>query len=150
MTTREPAADAEDARRGRVERIFADAAFVTHLGIRLDAVGEGWCATSMEPSPAHLQQHGWVHAGVVTTLADHTAGGAARAATAADQDVLTIELKINFLRAARAGRLVARGRTLRAGRRIIVAESEVFSAHDGEPELVAKCISTLVVIPQKP
>lgn len=128
-----------------VAGIFQRAAFIRHLGIELVGVREGACETRMNIKPEHAQQHGYVHAGVVTTLADHTAGGAARVAVAPGCDVLTIEFKINFLRPAKGTELRARGKVLRAGRNIAVAESEVF---DGET-LVAKCTSTLAVIPAK-
>jgi uncharacterized protein (TIGR00369 family) len=131
-----------------VAPIFEDAAFANHLGIVLTAAGPGWCETSLAARPDHLQQHGFVHAGVITTLADHTAGGAARASVAPGSDVLTVEFKINFLRPATGRRFVCRGETLRAGRTLVVAESSVYTA-DGERQLVAKCISTLTVMPQR-
>lgn len=131
-----------------VAPIFEDAAFANHLGIVLTAAGPGWCETTLVAADAHLQQHGFVHAGVITTLADHTAGGAARASVPPGQDVLTIEFKINFLRPATGRRFVCRGETLRAGRRIVVAESAVYAA-DGARRLVAKCLSTLTVMPQR-
>jgi uncharacterized protein (TIGR00369 family) len=130
-----------------VQAIFGDAAFVAHLGIKLEAAGQGWCETSLVVAPEHMQQHGYAHAGVVTTLADHTCGGAARSGVAAGADVITIELKINFLRPATAPRLRARGQTLKTGRTVIVVESEVRSA-DEPNVLIAKCMSTLAVIPQ--
>ena len=132
-----------------VAPIFEDAAFANHLGIVLKAAGPGWCETALVAQDAHLQQHGFVHAGVVTTLADHTAGGAARAAVPPGSDVLTIEFKMNFLRPATGRHFVAKGKTLRAGKRIAVAESEVYAVDGGEPMLVAKCISTLSVMPQR-
>src|SRR5262249_45406995 len=100
--------------------------------------------------PAHQQQHGYVHAGVVTTLADHTAGGAARAAVAPGLDVLTLDLTISFLLPGKASRLEARGRTLRAGPRISVSESEGFEVEGDERRLIAKCMSTLAVLEERP
>ena len=125
-----------------VQGIFDKAAFIRHLGMELTSVGDGTCETRLSIKPEHLQQHGHVHAGVVTTLADHTCGGAARVAVAAGHDVLTIEFKINFLRPGNGPELRAKGKILRAGKNIAVAESEVF---DGET-LIAKCVSTLAVI----
>ena len=87
---------------------------------------------------------------MVTTLADHTAGGAARAALPPGKDVLTLELKINFLLPGRSGRLEGRGRTLRAGRTVAVAESEVFAVSDTGRELIAKLVSTLAVLDERP
>lgn len=143
--------ETDEERFTRVASIFDAAGFLHTLGIRLEGVGPDWCETSLMVTPAHQQQHGYVHAGVITTLADHTAGGAARAAVAPGSDVLTLELKINFLLPGRSQRLEARGRTLRAGRRIIVSESEVFEAEAGaERRLIAKCISTLTVLDERP
>jgi uncharacterized protein (TIGR00369 family) len=142
--------EADDARFRRVAAIFESAGFLHTLGVRLDAVGPGWCETSLPLTPALLQQHGFAHAGVITTLADHTAGGAARAAVPPGRDVLTLELKINFLRPGRGERLVARGRTLRAGRGSVVSESEVFAIADGQEQLIAKLLSTLTVVDERP
>ena len=132
-------------RKAEVEGIFYKAEFIRHLGIKLIDVGEGSCETRLRIRPEHAQQHGFIHAGVITTLADHTAGGAARSAVAEGKDVLTIEFKINFLRPGSGPELCAKGKILRVGKSIAVAESEVF---DGEV-LIAKCTSTLVVIPSR-
>jgi len=132
-----------------VEPIFQDAAFIRHLGIALEAAGRGWVRTSIAVRPEHLQQHGFVHAGVITTLADHTAGGAARAAVDPGTDVITIEFKINFLKPAKADALAATGVVLRAGKTIVTSESEVYAMTADGPVMVAKCMSTLAVIPQR-
>jgi uncharacterized protein (TIGR00369 family) len=146
----EAAPETDEARFKRVASIFDAAGFLQTLGIRLDRVGPDWCQTSLTVTDAHRQQHGYVHAGVVTTLADHTAGGAARAAIPPGKDVLTLELKINFLLPGRGGRLEALGRTLRAGRRIVVSEVEVFEVAAGTRELIAKLVSTLTVLDERP
>ena len=84
-----------------------------------------------------------MHAGAVATIADHTAGGAACSLVAADEIVLSVEYKINFLRPAASKRLRARADVLRAGQRVTVAESSVF-AEDGT--LVAKTLVTLATV----
>ena len=142
--------ESDSERHRRVAAIFESAGFLQVLGVQLDAVGPGTCATSLTLTPAMRQQHGFVHAGVVTTLADHTAGGAARAALPPGRDVLTLELKINFLRPGRGQRLVARGRTLHAGRTVVVSESEVFAVTGVDEELIAKLLSTLTVLDERP
>ena len=63
--------------REELERIFNAAPFVASLGIRLVSLGSGTCETELDVEPRHLQQDGFVHAGVQATMADHTAGGAA-------------------------------------------------------------------------
>jgi uncharacterized protein (TIGR00369 family) len=95
--------------RAEVQGIFDRAAFIRHLGIELVNVSQGSCETRVRIQPEHGQQHGHIHAGVITTLADHTAGGSARAAVAEGHDVLTIEFKINFLRPGSGAELRALG-----------------------------------------
>lgn len=133
-------AGAEQVREA-VRGIFTRAAFLEHLGIAFDDAGPGWCKGHVNVRPEHRQQHGYAHAGVIATLADHVAGGAARSVVGETEDVITIEFKINFLQAAKGTALHASGRVLMAGKRIVIAESEVF---DGE-SLVAKCVETLAV-----
>ncbi|MBI2683574.1 MAG: PaaI family thioesterase [Acidobacteriales bacterium] len=126
--------------------MFAKASFIRELGMELTGVGEGWCETVLTPKSSHQQQHGFVHAAVVTALADHTAGCAAGTALSPGQDVITVEIKVSFLRPAAAPRLRARGAVLRAGKNLIFAESEVFGVQDGGEKLVAKAMATLSVI----
>lgn len=132
-----------------VRYIFYQANFVRDLDIRLDKVAEGICETSLAVQDRLRQQHGFVHGGVIATLADHTAGGAARSVSGA-KDVLTVEFKINYLRPAIGDRLRCTATVLRAGRTAIVAEALVFSSSSGagnagKEELVAKLTETLFV-----
>ncbi len=135
---------------GKARAIFSRAAFAGDLGIRLEDVGPGWCESVLEVAPKHMQQDGFVHAGVQATIADHTAGGAA-GTLAADEDlVLSVEFKINFLRPALGERLRCRATVLRHGRMLTVAESEVFAEQDGNRKLVAKAMVTLALVPAAP
>ncbi len=137
--------DRNDARWSAVAGIFDRANFILHLGMKLADVGEGTCSVELATDERHLQQHGFVHAGVLATLADHAAGGAARSTVLDGSDVITIEFKINFLKPAPAGKLLAKARVLRAGKTVIVAETEVLA----DEMLVSKLTSTLAVIPEK-
>ena len=129
----------------QVRSIFDKANFLQHLGIQLTDTGYGSCETSLSVEDRHLQQHGFVHAGVIATMAGHTAGGAARAASG-EHDVISIEFKVNFLRPASARKLICYGKVLRAGKSVIVAEAEVFAVNDSEPKLIAKLTETLAVL----
>jgi acyl-coenzyme A thioesterase PaaI-like protein len=60
-----------------LKRIFNRSPFIVDLGIQLDSLGDGKCTTVLLLQPRHLQQDGYVHAGVQATMADHTAGAAA-------------------------------------------------------------------------
>lgn len=125
--------------------IFGAAPFISSVGIRLESVGPGECHTSLRLRPEHLQQTGVVHAGVLATMADHTAGGAAASVLEAGSYPLSVEFKINLLRAATGDRLACHARVLKAGRTLIVAESEVMAGAGTDEVLVAKATVTLAV-----
>ncbi len=132
---------------GKAVAIFSRAAFIGGLGVRLRDAGPGWCESDLTVSPAHLQQDGYVHAGVQATMADHTAGAAAGTFAAEGDLVLTVEFKINFLRPALGERLRCRASVLRKGRILSVAESEVYADQEGSEKLVAKAMVTLALVP---
>lgn len=132
-----------------VRRIFENASFGADLGLRLESVGPGSCTSVLPLKPRHLQQDGFVHAGVQATVADHTAGGAAASLLRKGQYVLTTGLEIHLLRAAKGERLVCRARVLKAGRQLTVVESEVFCVASGEERLVSKANVTLAVLSRR-
>lgn len=129
-----------------LRKIFRAAPFVASLGIELESLSPGQCGTSLRLRPEHLQQTGVVHAGVLMTIADHTAGGAAGSVLDPSSYPLTVDLNISLLRTASGDRLTCRAYVLKTGRSLIFAESEVF-AGDGETAiLVAKARVTLAVL----
>ncbi len=130
--------------------MFAAAPFIQHLGATLTDCGPGWCETALESPASQRQQNGFVHGGVLATLADHTAGGCASTHITPDEMVLTIEFKVNFLRPATSPRIRCRADTVRAGRTISVVESSVFSVDGETAALVAKATVTLAVVHRAP
>ncbi len=94
----------------------------------------------------HRQQDGFIHAGVMATMADHTAGYSAFTTVPENMQILTIEFKINFLRPAFGESLICNSRVIREGRQIIVSESEVFDIRNGNQVPVAKAIVTLMAV----
>ena len=126
---------------------FKEVPFLNHVGIKLLDVGEGWCESEIVIEPHHLQQGGYIHAGVLSTMADHTAGGAATTLVAKDEFVLTLELKMNLLRAAKGRKLRCRAEVLKPGSRFSVLESEVYvTDENGSETLVAKGMFTMAVL----
>lgn len=136
----------EPAVLDEIQRIFRAARFISDLGIELESVGEGECVTTLELKDRHLQQDGYVHAGVHATIADHTAGVAAATLLREHQMVLSVEFKINLLRPAGGERLICRAEVLKPGRRFSVVESEVSCVDDGEERLVSKMIATIAYV----
>jgi uncharacterized protein (TIGR00369 family) len=129
-----------------ITQLFDKAAFVGEVGIQLVDLGPGWSETELIVKPKHFQQNAFIHAGVQATIADHTAGGAATTLIAEDEFVLTVEFKVNFLRAAQGERLRCRAEVLKPGRRFTVVESEVFALAEDTSTMVAKAMVTLAVL----
>lgn len=97
----------------------------------------------------HRQQDGFIHAGVMATMADHTAGYSAFTTVPESMQILTIEFKINFLRPAFGEELVCNSHVIREGRQIIVSESEVLDIREGVQVSVAKAMVTLMAVPRE-
>ncbi|TAL33042.1 MAG: PaaI family thioesterase [Spirochaetes bacterium] len=116
------------------------------VGIVLKGCGPGWCETTLALQPRHLQQDAVVHAGVLGTMADHTAGGAGMTLMGAQEYVLTVEYKINLLRPATGSALFCRAEVLKPGSAVTVCESMVYAGSDAGGKLVAKATVTLAVM----
>ena len=133
--------DLETARK-----VFRAAPFVADVGIEPTSVGEGVCETVLELAPRHLQHGGQVHAGVITTMADHSAGAAAFTLAAAGQSIVTADLRVSLLRAAKGQRLVCRAQVIKPGRQLMFTEAEVQCIAGDERQLVAKFSATMAVV----
>ena len=133
----------------RIERA-SRAAFVADVGIELVACGPGWAESRLPLSARHLQHSGVVHAGVIATIADHTAGAAVMTSADPGANVLSVEFKLNLLRGAKAEgptpRLECRGQVLKRGARFTVVEAEVYGFRGAERQLCAKLIATMVAL----
>jgi uncharacterized protein (TIGR00369 family) len=121
--------------------------FIKTCGFKLETLESGLAKSSLKVTEAHSQQDAFVHAGVMATMADHTAGYAAFSVVPEDSRILTLEFKINFLRPAVGERLICKARVVKEGRNILVADSEVYSQKDGVEKLAAKALVTLMAVP---
>lgn len=128
----------------RVAESFARQAFMKTIGASLLTVEPGNCVIEIPFSPELTQQHGFFHAGVVSTLADNSAGYAAFALMHADSSILTVEFKLNLLAPAEGERLIARAEVLRYGKTLTVCRSDVFVIKNGVEKLCAAAQSTLI------
>ncbi len=109
------------------------------LGFEVESVRKGRAIFRLDVRPSHKQIHGVVHGGILAALADTTAAIAAYTAVPRGTEIVTVELKINYLEPVPGGRIKADGRVLRAGRNFVVAECEIFN-EDGS--LAAKALLT--------
>lgn len=130
----------------RIQQSFAKQGLMSTLGARLEKVEPGFVDIVLSPTPAVSQQHGFVHAGAVAAIADSAAGYAALSVMPPDSGVLTAEFKINLLAPAAGERIVARGRVVKAGRTLTLAQADVFAVKDGNEKLIAHLTATLMAI----
>jgi uncharacterized protein (TIGR00369 family) len=120
--------------------------FIKHCQFEPDVIERGYFQSRVVIREHHRQQDGFIHAGVIATMADHTAGYAAFTTVPEDFQILTIEFKVNFLRPAYGGSLVCRSRVIRQGTQIIISESEVFDQRVKGETLAAKALVTLMAV----
>jgi uncharacterized protein (TIGR00369 family) len=130
----------------RVRSSFAKQGLMATLGATLRSVSPGLVEIALKPSPAVSQQHGFVHAGAVSAIADSAAGYAALSLMPADTGVLTAEFKINLLAPAAGDCILARGRVVKTGRTLTLAQAEVFAQSAGQEKLVALLTATLMAV----
>jgi uncharacterized protein (TIGR00369 family) len=121
--------------------------FVKFCGFEGIAADPGRFESRVQIESRHRQQDGFIHAGVMATMADHTAGYAAFTLVSQDHRILTVEFKINFLRPASGECLICRATVIKDGSRIIIAESEVCDLHGRQESVVAKALVTLTAVP---
>jgi uncharacterized protein (TIGR00369 family) len=113
--------------------------FPQSLGIKLDSIGAGRARLSLEVKQQHLQLAGIMHGGAIATLIDTAVAFAILGASEPDARFTTIEMKVNYLSAGREGRVIADAKLIRDGRRIVVAECDLF---DSTGKLAAKGLLT--------
>lgn len=139
--------DPEDpAFETRIRASFARQGLMDTLGARITSLSPGAVDIAFAPKPAISQQHGFVHAGAVAAIADTAAGYAALSLMPAGAGVLTTEFKINLVAPAAGERIVARGRVVKAGRTLTLAQTEVVAENAGGEKLVALLTATLMAI----
>jgi len=128
----------------KVALSFESQAFMETIGAKLDKVEEGQVVISVELKPSIMQQHGFGHAGVTFSIGDSAAGYAALTKMGENQEVLTSEMKINLVSPADGKMLKAVGSVLKAGKRLFVVQSNIYSVSEKKEKLVAIMLGTMV------
>jgi uncharacterized protein (TIGR00369 family) len=140
---------ASPAVQKRVQDSFDLQGLMSHLGARLAHNGPGRAHIVLPARPEVTQQHGYVHAGATSAIADSAGGYAALTLFDEESEVLTVEYKINLLAPAAGAHLEAIGTVLKPGRTLTVCQLEVYSVQaDGARKLVANGQQTLIRVPR--
>jgi uncharacterized protein (TIGR00369 family) len=130
-----------------VRENFVEQRVMSLIGAELSTVAAGLVEISLPFRPDLTQQDGFLHAGVITTIADSAAGYAAYTMMPAGSRVLSIEFKVNLMRPARGETFVARAQVIKSGRTLSVVRADVFAiSADGEKERVATMQGTMMCL----
>jgi len=131
----------------RVRTSFARQNAMATIGAELTLVTPGIVEIEMPYSPALTQQHGFLHAGVISTALDSACGFAAFSLMPENAAVLTIEFKVNLLAPGRGVRFLFRGSVTKPGRTIVVADGQAYAiGADDEAKLIATMTGTMMTI----
>lgn len=134
-----------------VSRSFARQPIMNLIGAKLSLVEPGVVEITLPYRADLAQQHGYLHAGVVTTIADSACGYAAYSLMPAGSEVLSVEFKVNMLRPAQGVEFVARAEVIKTGRTLTVVRADVFGMDDkGNRELVATMQGTMICLQKNP
>jgi uncharacterized protein (TIGR00369 family) len=120
--------------------------FPAFCGFQVTRVDRGIFETRLDVRDEHRQQDGFVHAGVLATMADHTSGYASFTTVTRAFRILTIEFKINYLKPTVGPLIICRSQVVNNGKQVKVAESEIYSVADGVEKLVSKGLFTQMAV----
>jgi uncharacterized protein (TIGR00369 family) len=131
----------------RVRASFARQQAMATIGAELTSVTPGIIEIELPYAERLTQQHGFLHAGIISTALDSACGYAAFSLMPASAGVLTIEFKVNLLAPGKGDRFLFRGTVTKPGRTIIVADGQAYAfAPDGEAKLIATMTGTMMVV----
>ncbi len=145
-----PAFEAQDsAFESRVRGSFARQRVMQTIGASLTRVSPGEVEIVLPFREDLTQQHGFLHAGIVSTIADSACGYAAYSLMPADAAVLTVEYKVNFLSPAQGDRMIARARVTKPGRTVTVCTCDVFAVMNSKERIVATMLGTIMAVRER-
>lgn len=119
--------------------------FLRLIGAKLEDAEPGKAVVSCEARDDLRQHHGFIHGGVITTIADVACGAAAVSIMPEGHRPLSVEFKVNHMRTVRDGKLIATAEVIKPGRTFMVVEATVTNEPGGQ--LIAKMLATMYVAP---
>ena len=134
----------------RVRDSFARQALMRLIGARLARIEPGLAEIELPFRADLTQQHGYLHAGITSAIADSAGGYAAFTLFPAESSILTVEFKINLVAPAAGERFLAVGRVLRPGRTLTVCGLEVIALLGSERTTIALGQQTLICLEGQP
>lgn len=130
----------------KIRQSFDKQSLMATLGAQILKVEEGAVEIEAPIASGNLQQQGFAHAGLTFAIGDSAAGYSALSLMPPDCEVLTTEMKIHLLAPGAGERLIARGRIIKAGRRLMIVQSDVYSVTDGQERHVALLTGSMMPV----
>ncbi|MDY8137428.1 PaaI family thioesterase [Aquimarina sp. 2201CG5-10] len=128
----------------KVSESFHRQKFMKLINAQLVDVKPGYCEIHI-PYDANLtQQHGFFHAGIISTIADNTAGYAGFSLMEENSSILTVEFKLNLISPGKGDLLIGKSNVLKNGKTLTICRSEVYVVKEGKEKLCAAAQSTLI------
>lgn len=128
----------------RVRESFGRQTIMRLIGASLKSVKSGAVEIALPFREDLTQQHGFVHAGVITTIADSACGYAALTLMPEGSEVLTVEFKTNLLRPAQGKEFIAIARVIKPGNTLVIVRGDVFADVVDETKMVATMLATMI------
>ncbi len=136
----------DDGYEAKVRESFNRQEIMKTVNASILAIRPGEVELEFPYQSSLAQQHGFIHAGIVSTVLDSACGYAAFSLMPKGAAVLTIEFKINLLSPAEGKLFRAIGTVKKPGRNITVTEGELFSYTDGGQKSVATMVGTMMSV----
>lgn len=134
----------------RISASFRAQGLMIILGAELVHIAEGEVHIALSPRPELCQQHGQIHAGVLTSVLDSACGYAAMTVAQPGLDVLTVEFKVSFIRpSAGADRFVAVGKVTTPGKALTACQGEIIGEEGPQRKAIAVMQATISYVPEK-
>ncbi len=131
---------------GKVRQSFARQGVMALLGAELAHLEPGRCAIRLRHRPELTQQHGYFHAGIISTVVDSAGGYAGFSLMPAGSSVLTVEYKLNLLAPGDGEWLIAVGEVVKPGKNLVIARGDVYVERAGVSTRCAIMQQTLMTM----
>ena len=129
-----------------IRQSFAKQTIMALIGAELTRVEPGLVEITLPYRADLAQQHGYLHAGIVTTIADSACGYAAYSLMPPNSEVLSVEFKVNLLRPAKGETFSAVAEVVKSGKTLTVVRADVFASAEGRRDLIATMLGTMICL----
>ena len=130
-----------------IKQSFAKQTIMGLIGAELTRVEPGIVEITLPYRADLAQQHGYLHAGIVTTIADSACGYAAYSLMPPKSEVLSVEFKVNLLRPAKGEMFLASAEVVKSGKTLTVVRADVFGFDETEQRtLIATMLGTMICV----